>query len=348
MLGVATGFDLGLERRDIGQALEGQQGVPVPHQIVRDRQHLGKHGVGVFGDADVVVLGLGHLVHSVQTYQQRHCEHTLLRLTIFRLQMATHHQVELLVGAAHFQIGLERHRVIALQQRVQKLVQADGAAFGKARVEVVALHHAGHGVLGRQLDHAASAQLVAPLAVVTNFGLGRVQHLGGLGVIRLGIDLDLLGRQRRTGGVAARRIANQGREVTDQKDYLMAQILQLAHLVEHHGVTQVDVGGRGVQTQLDAQRHTRGLGLGQLLDPFIFGQQFIDPTKSDFQRLVHSVGHGETCNSRLIHKGFSEGAVGRDRYTWRFGVATNSRLLPHKDLFGWTYGTVELLESCQS
>ncbi|KWT73639.1 hypothetical protein APV28_1038 [Comamonas testosteroni] len=50
----------------------------------------------------------------------------------------------------------------------------------------------------------------------------------------------------------------------------------------------------------------------------------------------------------MIHKGFSAGEVGRGRYTWRFGVTVNSRLLPHKDLFGWTYGTVELLETCQS
>jgi hypothetical protein len=33
----------------------------------------------------------------------------------------------------------------------------------------------------------------------------------------------------------------------------MAQVLQLAHLVEHHGVAQVDVGRRRVQAQLDAQ-----------------------------------------------------------------------------------------------
>ncbi len=41
------------------------------------------------------------------------------------LQMAAHQQVELLVGAAQLQVRLQGHRVIALQQRVQKLVQAD-------------------------------------------------------------------------------------------------------------------------------------------------------------------------------------------------------------------------------
>src|SRR2546427_865085 len=60
--------------------------------------------------------------------------------------------------------------------------------------------------------------------------------------------------------VAARRIADQGGEVADQEDHLVAQVLQLAHLVEHHGVAQMDVGRRRVQAQLDAQRHAGGLG----------------------------------------------------------------------------------------
>jgi hypothetical protein len=90
--------------------------------VSTDRQHLGKHGVGVFGDADVVVLGLGHLVHAVQPHQQRHGEHALRLLAIFLLQMAAHEQIELLVGAAQLQVALEGHRVVALHQRVEKFV----------------------------------------------------------------------------------------------------------------------------------------------------------------------------------------------------------------------------------
>jgi len=194
-------------------------------------------------------------------------------------------------------------------------VQADGAAVGEALVEVVALHHAGHGVLGRQLDHAARAQLVAPLAVVAHLGAGGVQHLGGLGVVGLGVDLDLLGRQRRARAVAARRIADQGGEVADQEDHLVAQVLQLAHLVEHHGVAQMDVGRRRVQAQLDAQRHAGGLGTGQLLHPVRLGQQLIHAAQGGFKRLAYTVGDRVCCNSRLIHKGFSPGRVGLRRYT---------------------------------
>ena len=39
----------------------------------------------------------------------------------------------------------------------------------------------------------------------------------------------------------------------------MAQILQLPHFVEHHGVTDVDVGRGRVQAQFDAQGRAAGV-----------------------------------------------------------------------------------------
>ena len=70
-------------------------------------------------------------------------------------------------------------------------------------MEVVALHHPGHGVAGASWICRRSRQGLAPLAVVANLGLGRVQHHAGLLVIGLGVHLDLLGRERRAGTVAA-------------------------------------------------------------------------------------------------------------------------------------------------
>ncbi len=55
----------------------------------------------------------------------------------------------------------------------------------------------------------------------------------------------------------------------------MAQVLQLAHLVEHHGVAQVDVRRGRIQPQLDPQRHAGGAAAGQLAGEFGFDQQFI-------------------------------------------------------------------------
>ena len=272
IFGVAARSNLGLQRSNVLQALKRQQGVPVPHQVVRNGEDFGEHGVGLVRNAHVVVLGFGHFLHTIQTHQQRHGEHALRLLPILLLQVTTHHQVEFLVGTAQLQVGLEGHRVIPLQQRIQKLVQADGVALGKARMKIVALHHAGHGVLGRQFNHAAGPQRVAPFAVVAHLGFCRIEHLGRLGVIGFGVGLDLRGCQRWARAVAPRRVANQRGEVTNQENDRMPQILQLAQFVEHHGVAQMDVRSGRVQPQLDAQGRSGGLGAGQFFGPFALGQ----------------------------------------------------------------------------
>ena len=82
-------------------------------------------------------------------------------------------------------------------------MHADTLAGGEALVEIIALHHSGYRVFGRQLNHAACAQRVAPFAVVANFGFAGIEHQAGLFVIRLGVFLNLLAGQRRAGGVAA-------------------------------------------------------------------------------------------------------------------------------------------------
>ena len=143
-------------------------------------------------------------------------------------------------------------------------MHADGRTRLETVMEVVALHHSRHVVLGGQLDHAARAQRVAPLAVVPNLGLGGIQHQRCLFVIRVCICLDLFVRQRRTGGVSAGRVTNQRCKVSNQEDDRMAQILQLAHLVEHNRMTDMNIRCRRIQPQFDAQGFARGLGSGQL------------------------------------------------------------------------------------
>jgi hypothetical protein len=56
----------------------------------------------------------------------------------------------------------------------------------------------------------------------------------------------------------------------------VAQVLQLAQLVQHHGVAQVQVGRGRVQAQLDAQRLAALFRARQLLGEFAFDQQFVD------------------------------------------------------------------------
>ncbi len=145
----------------------------------------------------------------------------------------------------------------------------------EAAGEVVAFHHAGDGVARGQLDQAAGAERIAPFGVVADFGAVGVQHQAGLGVVGLGVFADLLGRERRAGGVAAAGIADLGGEVADQEDHRMAEILQLAHLVQHHRVAQVNVGRGGIQAELDAQGRAGGAAAGQLGGEFGDDEQFV-------------------------------------------------------------------------
>ena len=55
-------------------------------------------------------------------------KHLLRALAHHTLQLAAHQEVELLVGAAELHIGFDGHRVIGLEQGVEKLGQGDGLA----------------------------------------------------------------------------------------------------------------------------------------------------------------------------------------------------------------------------
>ena len=77
------------------------------------------------GDADVIAQRLRHLVHAVEALEQRHRHDDLRLLAIGLLQLAADQQIELLIGAAELDIGLQRHRVVALHERIQELVDGD-------------------------------------------------------------------------------------------------------------------------------------------------------------------------------------------------------------------------------
>jgi len=78
-----------------------------------------------------------------------------------------------------------------------------------------------------------------------------------LGLVGLGVGLDLLPAQGRPGGFLAGGIADQPGEIADQEDDRMPQLLELGHLPDQHPVAQVQVGRGGVEPRLDAQRPPR-------------------------------------------------------------------------------------------
>jgi hypothetical protein len=135
---------------------------------------------------------------------------------------------------------------------------------------------------------------VQPVAVKPDLGLLRVENFEDLCFIGLGVLLDLFTRERRTGGVASRRIADHAGEVTDQENDLMAHILKVLHFAQQHGVAQVQVGCGRVETGLHAQRLAGLLRLLELVSEFSDRDDF-GGTLQDVIELLLYVGkvHGQ-------------------------------------------------------
>lgn len=95
-------------------------------------------------------------------FQQRHGQDALRLEVVLAHEGAPDQQVEGLVGAAHFDVGLERHGVIPLHEGIEELVQGDGRVFTVTLGEVVALHHAGQRVARAQADEVGGGEVVEP------------------------------------------------------------------------------------------------------------------------------------------------------------------------------------------
>ena len=141
-------------------------------------------------------------------------------LAVGALDVAPEQQVELLVGAPQLDVRVDRHRVIALQQRVQQLEHRDRLARLPAFGEVLALEQLRGGRRAHQpeqVDH----RHVQPLAVAP--------HLQPCGVLvedpqRLLLEgrrvrLDLLGAEHRAQRRAPRGVADARGVVADDQHH---------------------------------------------------------------------------------------------------------------------------------
>ncbi len=159
-----------------------------------------------------------------------------------------------MIGAAEFDIGAEGDRIIALDERVEQLVDADWDSALKPFGEVVALHHLGEGHLGGEPDKLLRSEAVHPTGVEVDPCPIGIEQLEDLLLVGLGVGVDLFPGQGGTGRVAARWIPDQGGEVPDQEDHFVAQLLKVAHLPDQHGMAQMQIRCRWVEARLDTQR----------------------------------------------------------------------------------------------
>ena len=132
------------------QLLAEQQPVVLGHRLVGDPHQPPEHLLRRVGHADVVAERLAHLLDAVGADQDRHGQDRLRRLAVGGLDVAAEEQVELLVGPPELDVGLDRDRVVALQQRVEQLQRGDRRVRRQPLLEVVALEQARHRRLRQQ------------------------------------------------------------------------------------------------------------------------------------------------------------------------------------------------------
>jgi hypothetical protein len=177
-------------RELVERHVEAEQFEPAPHQLVTDLERLGHDVDGRLVDADIVAQGFRHLVDAVQSLEQRHGQYALRRLPMVLLQLPPHQQIELLVGAAQFDIGLQRNRVITLHQRVEELVDRDRLVAMVALGKVIALEHACHGVRCGEANHVDRRHPIHPRRVEHHLGAAAIEDAEYLFGVGFGITRD--------------------------------------------------------------------------------------------------------------------------------------------------------------
>ena len=107
------------------------------------------------------------------------------------------------------------------------------------------------------LDEPRGVHAAEPARIEIDARLLAIEDLEDLLLVGPGVRFDLLARQRRTRRVAPGRIADHSGEVADQKRDFVTEVLELPHLVDEHGVAEMQVGRGRIEARLDAQRLAR-------------------------------------------------------------------------------------------
>ena len=198
------------------------------------------------------------------------------------LHVAGEQQVELLVGAAELDVGLDRDRVVALQHRVEELERRDRLARRHPVGEVVALEDPGHGHRLQQLESSSTGMSSHSLLNRTSVR-SRSRTLNAWSWKVAALASICSGESTGPLGGAAARVADPGGEVADDQYDGVPGLLELGQLREHDAVAEVDVGRGRVDAELDPQRPA----LGELLGEAALGQRLLRPG----QELVHACVH---------------------------------------------------------
>src|SRR3989442_1580039 len=132
-------------------------------------------------------------------------------------------------------------------------MDGNGLALVQPRTKIFALQHARETVASAKADYFIAGKLVEPFAVVANFGFFFVEDFENLFEIRFGIRIHLLTGERRASFGLSRGVTNHRGEIANQEDRGVTKILKVFQLAEDYGVSQMDVRGRRINAEVDAQ-----------------------------------------------------------------------------------------------
>src|SRR5205807_9313206 len=143
-------------------------------------------------------------------------------------------EIELLIGAADYDIRFEDDRVISLNQGIQKLMDGDRLLVLKPFVEIIALEHAGDIIARGKVHELFRRHRIHPPAIELQNCADGIENLENLALIGLGVLQDLGFGQSLPGLRHPGRIPYHAGKITDEKDYLMPKILKVLQLVDKY------------------------------------------------------------------------------------------------------------------
>ncbi len=146
----------------------------------------------------------------------------------------------------------------------------DGVSFGVAMGEPVSSQELLYSEVRGQLDHVGEGEIGQPFGVAADDGLLRIEDLVRL----VNVGLCFVGHFLR-GLLSPRRIlvagiADEPREIADEEDGLVSQLLELGQLSHSYSMSQMQVWGRGVVAAVDPQWPAAAYALLQPLPQFQF------------------------------------------------------------------------------
>ena len=134
---------------------------------------------------------------------------------------------------------------------------ADGKPLVDTFPEILTLEHLLECDPAVQPDDILEAHRLEPLPVVTHSGFFGIEDPERLFLIGLGMLHDLLVVEMGTCRGATARVADHGREITDDQNGLMAELLKLSQFRKADRVTKVDVGRSRIDSKLHPERATQ-------------------------------------------------------------------------------------------